>query len=137
MTTRFVILVVVLLVFLLVVGALLVQQLGGVSIRLTEPTGIQPLLLSPAVVRGIPTTVRWREPLIIPTVMEFVWQTSETDEQSLATVAVHLGMTSVPVAFPCAGAATGRLVMRQVSDRRVVAAAALELLPAHEDCALK
>lgn len=134
MTTRVVSLAVAVLVVLILVGAVLAQQIGGVSIRLTEPETVQTLVVGRVVVRGVPTLVSWSAIGGPRTLVEFVWQAAE-EQQRLGTVQLHDKIVSARVVFPCAGSGTGRLLLRQVSDGRVRATGPVQLLPPGEDCA--
>lgn len=134
MTTRVFSLVVVVLVVLVLIGAVLAQQIGGVSIRLTEPEAVQTLIVGRVVVRGVPTMISWSAVRGPVTLAEFVWQTTE-GQQRLGTVQLHDKAVSARVIFPCAGSGTGRLLLRQVSDGRLLATGPVQLLAAGEDCA--
>ncbi len=136
MTKRLVSLIIVVLVLLLLVGAWLAQQIGGVSIRLTEPERvIEGLTLPEVVVRGVPTTVGFGGTESQPTLAgELVW---ETEVESTIVQIVALPAASVGVIFPCTGLGEGRLLFRRLPDRRVLATAPVQLLPPGEDCALK
>lgn len=136
MTKRFLSLIIAVLLVLLLVGAFLAQQIGGVSIRLTE-ADLAPLTLTlPTVVtRGVSTTVRVGgvepQPVVVG---ELVW---ETEVASAPVQTITLPAVSVNVTFPCAGPETGRLLLRQLPDKRVLATVPVQLLAPGEDCALK
>lgn len=136
MTKRFVSLTVVILVLLLLVGAMLAQQIGGVSIRLTEPPRhIEGFSVPEVVVRGVPTTVGFGAVGQQPTTRaELVWETEDT---STVIQTVSLPVVAVGVPFPCSGPATGRLMLRALPDKQMLATAPVQLLPPGEDCALK
>lgn len=130
-----------LLVTVLLLGALLAlaslaQRVGGVSIRLsgTEVTTSR-LQLPELVIRGVPTVVNLSELAhSAVTVGEVVW---ETEAGSTKLQRVRLPAATMAVSFPCAGPDSGRLLIRQVSDQKVLGAAPVQLLPPKEDCALK
>lgn len=135
MTKRWLSLIVAVLVLLLL-GALLAQRIGGVSIRLTGAEHVVGRLILPAaVVRGVPTTVGFGGAETPPALVgELVW---ETEVESKIVQTVILPTASVSVTFPCIGLGEGRLLFRQLPDRQVLATAPVQLLPPGEDCALK
>lgn len=118
-------------IILVLLVALAASQVGGIAIRSTGSSTDQlSLTISTPALRGVPVAVRWTTDVASSDV-ELIWRTRE-GETFVGRGSINAG--TARVSFPCAGAATGTLLIREVTSGEILGSRVVELLEPTAEC---